>query len=144
MQLIVDLHVHSCYSGDADCAPRRLFEMARQTGVAAFAISDHDTVGALEEGEGLAHEFGIELIASVELSTRFQSRSYHVLAPFVRRRDPKLHEVLETQLLARVRQAQGRVDKLRDLGFVLKLYQQFYRSFTPPIGALLYVSSHPA
>jgi len=31
-----------------------------------------------------------------------------------------------------------------DSGIVPKLYQQFYRSFTPPIGALLYVPSHPA
>ncbi|HVN82155.1 MAG TPA: PHP domain-containing protein [Terriglobia bacterium] len=117
MQSFVDLHVHSFYSSDADCAPRRLFELAKQTGLSAFSISDHDTVGALEEGEGLSREFGIELIPSVEFSTRYQSRSYHVLAPFVDPRNLQLHELLENQLLARIRQAKGRIERLRDLGF---------------------------
>ncbi len=117
MESFVDLHVHSSYSSDADCVPRQLFELARHTGLSAFSISDHDTVGALEEGEALSREFGIELIPSVEFSTRYQSRSYHVLAPFVDPRNPQLHEVLETQLLARIRQAMGRVERLRELGF---------------------------
>jgi integrase len=37
-----------------------------------------------------------------------------------------------------------RLETFADSGIVPKLYQQFYRNFTPPNGALLYVPSHPA
>jgi predicted metal-dependent phosphoesterase TrpH len=117
MSSFVDLHVHSCYSSDADCTPRRLFELAVQVGLAAFSISDHDTVGAVEEGQALARESGIELVPSVEISTCYRSRSYHVLAPFVDTRHPELQDALEAQLLARIQQARGRVARLQELGF---------------------------
>jgi predicted metal-dependent phosphoesterase TrpH len=117
MSFFVDLHVHSCYSSDADCAPRRLFELAAETGLAAFSISDHDCIGALDEGLALSREFGIEMVPSVELSTRWQSRTYHVLAPFLDYRPLQVLETLEAQLLARIKQAKGRVARLRELGF---------------------------
>jgi predicted metal-dependent phosphoesterase TrpH len=135
MSSFVDLHVHSCYSSDADCAPRRLFELAAETGLAAFSISDHDCVGALDEGLALSREFGIPLISSVEFSTRWQSRTYHVLAPFLDHRPLRVLETLEAQLLARIKQAQGRVARLRELGFEISYEEVAQRNGSAvPVG----------
>jgi 3',5'-nucleoside bisphosphate phosphatase len=121
MRSFVDLHVHSNLSGDADYSPRQLFEMAIDSELLAFAITDHDTVAAVEEGLALSREFGIELVPSVELSTRHADQSLHVLAPFIDHRDESLLKLLEEQLQSRNTQAQGRVARLQELGFAVTL-----------------------
>jgi len=44
----VDLHVHSCRS-DGTLTPAQLVDYAMEKGLAAFALTDHDTVDGLEE-----------------------------------------------------------------------------------------------
>jgi predicted metal-dependent phosphoesterase TrpH len=117
MRSFVDLHIHSDFSGDADHSPRQLFEMATDSELLAFSIADHDTVAAVEQGLALSREFGIELVPSVELSTRHANQSLHILAPFIDHRDEDLLKVLEEQLRSRDTQAKGRVARLRELGF---------------------------
>lgn len=45
---IVDLHVHSSRS-DGTLSPSELVDYAMEKGLAAFALTDHDTVDGLEE-----------------------------------------------------------------------------------------------
>lgn len=62
----VDLHVHTTAS-DGSESPRRLFEMARERGLAALGFCDHDSQGSVAEGLALAEEFGIELVPGCEI-----------------------------------------------------------------------------
>ncbi|HEM62447.1 MAG TPA: PHP domain-containing protein, partial [Chloroflexi bacterium] len=44
----VDLHVHTCFSIDGHMSPRDIVKAARQRGLNALAITDHNTIdGAL-------------------------------------------------------------------------------------------------
>lgn len=67
----IDLHVHSNCS-DGAFSPSKLVELARQEGLNAIAISDHDSVAGLAEGIEAAARLNIELIPAVELSVQYE------------------------------------------------------------------------
>jgi predicted metal-dependent phosphoesterase TrpH len=113
----VDLHIHSSNSSDGDYPPSELLRMAKKKGLRAISISDHDTVGAYPEALESSHTFGVELIPSVELTTLFEGREFHLLLPFVHWESRVLRRVLTTVTEARMKEAQERVAKLQALGF---------------------------
>jgi predicted metal-dependent phosphoesterase TrpH len=113
----VDLHVHSSNSSDGDFAPSELLRMAKQKGLRAISISDHDTVGAYPEALEWSSRLGVELIPSVELTTLFDGREFHLLLPFVHWESRALGRILTTVTEARMEEAKERVAKLQGLGF---------------------------
>ncbi len=115
----VDLHIHSSKSSDGDFAPLDLLLKAKENGFRAIAISDHDTVDAYPEAIEHSLKVGVELIPSVELTTVFKDREFHLLVPFVRFDSPTVKAILERIGLARLEEAKARVARLRELGFDL-------------------------
>ncbi len=113
----VDLHIHSSKSSDGDFAPLYLLRKAKENGFRAIAISDHDTVDAYPEAIEQSLEVGVELIPSVELTTLFKGREFHLLLPFVRFDSPTVKGILERIGRARTEEAKARVARLRELGF---------------------------
>ena len=113
----VDLHVHSSNSSDGDFTPAELLRMARQKGLRAISISDHDTVGAYPEALEASRGIGVELIPSVELTTLYSGREFHLLAPFVNWQSRVLRRILDTVTKARMEEAKERVARLQGLGF---------------------------
>jgi predicted metal-dependent phosphoesterase TrpH len=113
----VDLHIHSSNSSDGDFPPSELLRMAKQKGLRAISISDHDTVGAYPEAFEWSHRLGVELIPSVELTTLFEGREFHLLMPFVHWESRALRRILTTVTEARMEEAKERVAKLQGLGF---------------------------
>ncbi len=74
--LWLDTHVHSLYSGDGLSSPEELIQAARQRGLQAIALTDHDTQEGLQYlGEiGLYREDGLPVngflvIPGVEVSS---------------------------------------------------------------------------
>ncbi len=55
----IDLHVHSTCS-DGTLTPSELVDLAREKGLAAFALTDHDTVDGLEEAVSYARKLRAE------------------------------------------------------------------------------------
>ena len=83
----VDLHVHSSCS-DGTLSPRELVDYATEKNLAAFALTDHDTVDGLDEAiqyaAGLSAEQGnIEVIPGIELSTEYQGADIHVVGLYI-------------------------------------------------------------
>ena len=58
---LIDLHVHSTYS-DGTLTPYELAKLAKDTGLTAFALTDHDTVDGIPDALSACQEFEIELI----------------------------------------------------------------------------------
>jgi predicted metal-dependent phosphoesterase TrpH len=113
----VDLHIHSLNSSDGDFSPVALLQMAKENGLRAISISDHDTVGAYPDALEWSDKLGVELIPSVELTTLFDGREFHLLLPFVSWDSRTLERILATVTRARMEEAKDRVAKLRELGF---------------------------
>jgi predicted metal-dependent phosphoesterase TrpH len=91
--------------------------MAKEKGLRAISISDHDTVAAYPEAIEWSRRFGVEIIPSVELTTLFEGREFHLLLPFVDWESPALKRILAKVTAARMEEAKERVAKLQGLGF---------------------------
>jgi hypothetical protein len=95
----IDLHTHST-SSDGTLSPREVAERAKNEGLCAIALTDHDTIGGLREFTDACEEMGIEGIRGVEISARY-SKEMHILGLFVDAEDKTLNEKLETLKNAR-------------------------------------------
>lgn len=82
VHVAADLHAHSTVSDGTD-TPAELVEAAARAGLGALAITDHDATAGWAEATDAALARGIVLIPGMELSTRVQFASVHVLAYLV-------------------------------------------------------------
>ncbi|WP_165444020.1 Cof-type HAD-IIB family hydrolase [Lachnoclostridium sp. Marseille-P6806] len=87
----VDLHVHSTFS-DGTLTPAELVAHARDLGLSAFALTDHDTTDGIEEAQRAARGTGVEVIPGIEFSTEYHGRDIHVLGYYFRCDSPGFQE----------------------------------------------------
>lgn len=81
MDKIIDLHTHSIAS-DGSMSPSELVRHAKENGLAAIALTDHDTVDGVEEALEEGAKIGIEVIPGIELSVDYQPEM-HMLGYFL-------------------------------------------------------------
>jgi len=81
----IDLHTHSIYS-DGTLSPAGLVERAKEKGLRALAIADHDTIGGLLEGEEAARKADIEFVPACEVSVYEGDLQVHMLGYYI---DPR-------------------------------------------------------
>ena len=74
----IDLHAHTTAS-DGSLSPTELVRKARETGLTALAVTDHDTLGGLAEAQEAARREGLELVPGVELSVEDEGGRFHLL-----------------------------------------------------------------
>jgi predicted metal-dependent phosphoesterase TrpH len=69
--MLLDLHIHSCYSKDCSSPVSSILNQACNVGLDAIAICDHNTIQGSLEAERLAEENGLDLlvIPGIEIST---------------------------------------------------------------------------
>jgi len=78
---MIDLHSHTDRS-DGTFAPAELVDEAARAGLTALGITDHDTFAGYDAAAPHAHSAGVNLICGIELSTRYQGASVHLLGYF--------------------------------------------------------------
>ena len=110
----VDLHIHSCYS-DGTCTPSEIVLMAKEAGLSAIALTDHDCIDGIEEAEREAKRLGIEFIQGVELSCR----NIHILAYFPNGGIERLSEWFEIYRRLRQERAVKIAEKFISLGIAI-------------------------
>ena len=76
-----DLHVHSDHS-DGTCTVAQLLEIARETGLCAVALTDHNSVSGLPEF--MAAETDFERIPGTEFSTEYDGTELHILGLYIK------------------------------------------------------------
>jgi predicted metal-dependent phosphoesterase TrpH len=114
-----DLQSHSLHS-DGALAPREVIAAAAEAGVELLALSDHDTVGGVQEALGAAAERGLRLVPAVEISAIDPGRrDHHILGYLIDDQDPLLSERLRNYRADRQRRAAAMTQALAELGFVL-------------------------
>lgn len=90
MHNLVDLHLHSNYS-DGVRTPAELVVMAKELGLKAIALADHDTVDGVDEALAAGLQHGVEVLPALEFSVAFESyRDVHLLGYLLDHRDPAL------------------------------------------------------
>lgn len=112
----IDLHSHSKAS-DGALSPSELVGRAKARGVAMLALTDHDTVGGVEQAREAAAGLGITLVPGCEISTTWLNRQIHVVGLFLDTSNAGLADFLEGQRQRRVERAQAIGRKLERQGF---------------------------
>jgi len=114
------LHVHTTHS-DGVCSPCEVVVAAARVGLAALAITDHDTVSALEVARPEAVRWGVELIAGVELTCGHDRCELHILGHFIRDQDPALLEAMASLRAGRAQRVETMAARLKTLGLRIDL-----------------------
>ena len=78
---MIDLHAHTTYS-DGTFSPRELVELAVRVGLSAVAVTDHDSIGGLDEALAASAELGIEVVPGVEINLEHSGRTVDLLGYF--------------------------------------------------------------
>lgn len=114
----VDLHTHTTAS-DGLCTPGELVERAATDRVDVVAVTDHDTVGGVEDAVAHAEHNGVRVVAGIELSARHGERNVHVLGFFLDVASVELSDTLASLAADRMSRAREIVDRLCELGYEL-------------------------
>ena len=134
----VDLHIHSDRSSDGTYAPAELVRMAAANGFAAISIADHDTVAAYPEAIEAADGSGVEVVPSMEVTTLFDGREFHLLLPFADWASPVIGRIGERVSAGRLIEARERVEKLSGLGLAITWAEvEAATRSTPPLGVTI-------
>jgi predicted metal-dependent phosphoesterase TrpH len=118
----IDLHTHSNAS-DGSCPPRKVVRLAKQRGLKALALTDHDTIDGLAEAVAAGEEFGLEIIPGVEISAKHPIGSMHILGYFLDYESDLLAQRLAVLKQARQDRNPQIIDKLNQLGIPLTMEQ---------------------
>jgi predicted metal-dependent phosphoesterase TrpH len=138
MSAQVDLHIHSRYSSDGDLTPEEIISLAEKMKLRAISIADHDSVGAYPEALELARGKEVEVIPSVELTTLYEEREFHLLLPFADFNHPRLLDFIRRVHEARIIEARERIEKLRQLGFDISWEDAIGKgTSSPPLGVVI-------
>ena len=112
---VADLHLHTDFS-DGTETPERLVALAKQAGLSAMAITDHDNMDALAVAAPLTQREGIELIPGVEMSASAEGLEVHLLGFFLDAAHPGLRRHMEEQKVRRVGRIHQMVQQLQKIG----------------------------
>ena len=110
----VDLHAHSTAS-DGSAAPGAAVELAHQAGVAAFALTDHDTMAGIPAAHEMAQRLGLRFIPGVELSVHQDATEVHLLGLHIAD-VPGMEQALTTFRDGRRARARTMVERLVAVG----------------------------
>lgn len=112
---VVDLHTHTVCS-DGTLPPAELVRLARQVGLEALGITDHDSVQGIAEASAEARLQGVTLVPGVELSSSVDGRELHLLGYFVDHTDARFVAKLAELAARREARARGIIDRLQGAG----------------------------
>jgi hypothetical protein len=111
----IDLHTHSTCS-DGLLTPAALLTLAARRGLAAIALTDHDTVAGLPEALAHGTITGVEVLPGIEISSCFDGVSLHILGYGFNHEQPAFLAFLEKLQLARHNRNQGILERFQALG----------------------------
>ncbi len=110
-----DLHLHSYYS-DGNLSPEALVERARDAGLSAVSITDHDSVSGQEESFRAGRSRGIEILSGIEFSVMESGHQIHILGYCYDTGDPRLRERIRYLEQSRLVRARSIVERLLACG----------------------------
>lgn len=116
----VDMHVHTTAS-DGEDSPELVVARAKEIGLEAVAITDHDTVAGIEPAIAAAGLNGIEVIPGIELSTVYGDEELHILGYFIDLHCREFLDRINVFRSFRVSRMEKMVKKLQELGIALDM-----------------------
>ena len=110
-----DLHLHTLHSDGAQ-SPATMAARAAELGIAAMAITDHDTTAGVAEAAQAAAQAGITFLTGVEISAQLRDIEVHILGYGMEPGHVGLVHLLEQLRGGRHLRIDAMVAKLRECG----------------------------
>ncbi|MCX4339535.1 MAG: PHP domain-containing protein [Lachnospiraceae bacterium] len=117
----VDLHTHTCKS-DGSYTPTELVDYAIEKGLAAVAVTDHDSIEGLDDAllhAAALQEKGlpsIEVVPGIEFSTKYGEQDVHIVGLYIAYDSPSFREALENFVDSRTTRNQKMCQNLQGAG----------------------------
>ena len=119
---LIDLHVHSAAS-DGSYAPAEVVRQAKEGGLKAMALTDHDTIDGVAEAVAAGGRLGVEVIPGVEVSARYPGGTMHILGLLIDYTNGHLDQRLAVLKRARAERNPQIIAKLNALGIPISMAQ---------------------
>ena len=155
----IDLHVHSNKS-DGSNTPSELVNIAMKKNLAAFALTDHDTVAGIDEAlsyveqlrkEYKDNDYGMssynvpEVIPGVELSSEYQGKDIHIVGLYIDHHSPAFQTHLKHFVDSREERNKKMCSRLSEAGIDIsyeKLTAEFPNSVLTRAHYAVYLVKH--
>lgn len=117
---MIDLHLHTTAS-DGTASPAQTVQTARELGLTAIAVTDHDTVSGVNEALAHGAALGVEVVPGVEVSSDYRDNNIHVLGYFIDPASPALRAVADWVRVERAERNEKVVAMLAADGFAISM-----------------------
>lgn len=126
----IDLHTHSTCS-DGTFSVKELIDRAHEKGLAAIALTDHDTVEGIDKAVRYAAENypNLEVIPGIELSTESDGREVHIVGLFIDNHDKDFVESLGAFIDSRTTRNMKMCQKLSEEAGIPISYEELTKEF---------------
>lgn len=116
--IYADLHVHTNHS-DGVCEIREVLSRAKEKGIKAIAITDHDTVDQFDEIKEIGNELGIETIKGVEMSCYDKDvfKKVHIIGLWINDSTPNIKKLCAKTLKCRNNYHKELIKELNKKGY---------------------------
>lgn len=112
---LIDLHTHSNKS-DGSMEPAEVVSHAAACGLAAIALSDHDSIDGVREAMAQGEKVGVEVVPAIEFSVQSDTET-HILGYYIDINSPELLATLERIKEVRWQRNVTTCENLNQLGF---------------------------
>lgn len=119
MNRLIDLHTHSRAS-DGSMTPSELVRHAKDCGLSAIALTDHDTTDGVQEALEEAGKIGLEMIPGVEIGVDFHTEM-HILGYFTKDNYSCISDSLLIMQRSREERNPKIIAKLNKMGFEISM-----------------------
>lgn len=115
----IDLHTHSTCS-DGTFTPTEVVKAAKDAGLSAIALTDHDTIDGLKEAIEAGKKYGIEVITGIEFSV-MSDTEMHLLGLGFDLDCPAITEILDEMIYQRELRNRNVIELLSDIGIYITI-----------------------
>lgn len=128
----IDLQLHSTYS-DGYLTPTKLAKFMAKNDVKVAAVTDHNTVGGIEEFKLACEKYKIKAIPGMELYVKLKHQKFNILWYNFDDTSPELHKMLRDSQTRRRRQIRNILQKLNNKGFKIEIEKTLdkYHHYVP-------------
>ena len=119
MEKFIDLHTHSTCS-DGTLSPEDVVKAAKEAGLTAIALTDHDTIDGISEAIEAGKKYGIEVITGIEFSVSSDTEM-HLLGLDFNLDCPEITGILDEMIIQREMRNVKVVKLLSDIGIDITL-----------------------
>lgn len=117
---MIDLHIHSTFS-DGTLSPEEIVKEAKQKGLKAIALTDHDTLAGVKQAQIAGEKHSLQVISGIELSAAYEQREIHILGYGMDCMDSSFLAALEEFAAKRIKRNQLILEGLAKQGVKLEI-----------------------